>query len=807
MNISYNWLKNYLDLNLSSEEISQLLTDIGLEVEGVKLIESVKGGLKGVIIGEVITKTQHPNADRLSLTMIDVGEDHLIQIVCGAPNINVGQKVPIATVGTWLYDGDNKFKIKKGKIRGEESTGMVCGEDELGLGEDTNGIMVLDSAAKVGIPASEYFKLESDIVFEIGLTPNRSDAMGHIGVARDLLTILNHKGSKLQMCKPSTKDFKLDNRDKNIEVEVEDHKICPRYSGLSISGIKVATSPNWLQNKLKAIGITPTNNVVDITNYVLHEIGQPLHAFDSNKIEGNKIVVSCVKEKTKFITLDEIERELSSADLMISDAKKPLCIAGVFGGIESSVTDSTTEIFLESAYFNSVSIRKSAKRHNLNTDASFRFERGCDPNNTVYALKRAALLIIEICGGKISSEVIDIYPNPIAHFPVELTYTKMDSLIGEKIDRQVIKNILNDLEIEISTEKIEGLSLLVPPFRADVKREVDVIEEILRIYGYNTISIPLKLNTNISHSNDVNAEQIRNVISDLLSSTGFNEAMNNSLTKEAFTDLIPDLSKEQNITLLNPLSQDLNVMRQSLLFSGLENIAYNQNRKNADIKFYEFGKTYHKTNKGNIEDQHLQILVSGRIQAENWNTNDDNADFYFIKEKVEHILNRLGIKKVNSETLNTYGFDDGLIYTFKKKRLVSFGRLNAKLVKSFGVKSTIYAADFNWDLMLELAGYTKIKYREVSKFPKVRRDLSLLVNKSVSFDELKKIAIATDNKILKLVNLFDVYEGDKLPEDKKSYALSFIMADDTKTLTDIYVDKVMEELMKSFTDKAGAEIR
>ena len=807
MNISYNWLKNYLDLNLSTEEISQLLTDIGLEVEGVKLIESVKGGLRGVIIGEVITKTQHPNADRLSLTTIDVGEDHLIQIVCGAPNINVGQKVPIATVGTWLYDGDNKFKIKKGKIRGEESIGMVCGEDELGLGEDTDGIMVLDSTAKVGIPASEYFKLESDIVFEIGLTPNRSDAMGHIGVARDLLTILNHKGSKLQMCKPSTKDFKLDNRDKNIEVEVEDHKICPRYSGLSISGIKVATSPNWLQNKLKAIGITPTNNVVDITNYVLHEIGQPLHAFDSNKIEGNKIVVSCVKEKTKFTTLDEIERELSSDDLMISDAKKPLCIAGVFGGLDSSVTDSTTEIFLESAYFNSVSIRKSAKRHNLNTDASFRFERGCDPNSTVYALKRAALLITEICGGKISSEVIDIYPNPIANFPVELTYTKMDSLIGEKIDRQVVKNILNDLEIEISKEKIEGLSLLVPPFRADVKREVDVIEEILRIYGYNTISIPLKINTNISHNNDVNNEQIRNVISDLLSSTGFNEAMNNSLTKQAFTDLIPDLSKEQNITLLNPLSQDLNVMRQSLLFSGLENIAYNQNRKNTDIKFYEFGKTYHKTEKGNIENQHLQILVSGRIQAENWNTNDDKADFYFIKERVEHILNRLGIKKVNSETLNTYGFEEGLIYTFKKKRLVSFGRLNAKLVKSFDVKSTVYAADFNWDLMLEIAGYTKIKYREFSKFPEVRRDLSLLVNKSVSFDELKKIAVESDNKILKLVNLFDVYQGDKLPEGKKSYALSFIMADDTKTLTDTYVDKVMKKLMKSFTDKAGAEIR
>ena len=807
MKISYNWLKNYLDLNLSAEEISELLTDSGLEVEGIKEIESVKGGLKGVVIGEVLTKIQHPNADRLSLTTVNIGEDEPIQIVCGAPNIDVGQKVPVATVGTWLYDGDNKFKIKKGKIRGEDSLGMVCGEDELGLGEDTDGIMVLGATAKVGTPAREYFKLESDIVFEIGLTPNRSDAMGHIGVARDLLTVLNHNGNKLQMCKPSTKDFKIDNTKKTIKVEVADSIICPRYSGLSISGIKVAKSPEWLQNKLKAIGIAPTNNVVDITNYVLHEMGQPLHAFDANKIEGGEIVVAIVKEKTKFTTLDGVERKLSSADLMISDSKKPLCIAGVYGGLESAVTENTTEIFLESAYFNPVSIRKTAKRHNLNTDASFRFERGCDPNSTVYALKRAALLILEICGGNVSSEVIDIYPEPIAHFSVELTYTKMDSLIGEKIDRQVVINILNDLEIEISKENPGGLSLLVPPFRADVQREVDVIEEILRIYGYNTISIPLKLNTSITNSEVINPEQIRNIISDLLSSTGFNEVMNNSLTKEEFTDLIPELSKEQNITLLNPLSQDLNVMRQSLLFSGLENIAYNQNRKNADIKFYEFGKTYHKIEERNIEDYHLQILINGRMQAENWNTNDDKANFYFIKEKVEHILNKLGIKKVKSETLNTNGFDEGLLYTFKKERLVSFGRLNSKLTKSFGVKSTVYAADFNWDLMLELAGYTKIKYKEVSKFPEVRRDLSLLVNKSVSFNELKKIALATDNKILKLVNLFDVYEGDKLPEGKKSYALSFTMADETKTLTDIYVDKVMEKLMKSFIDKAGAEIR
>ena len=807
MNISYNWLKNYLDLNLNVEEISQLLTDIGLEVEGVKKIESVKGGLRGVVVGEVLTKIQHPNADRLSLTTIDIGEDNPLQIVCGAPNINIGQKVPVATAGTWIYDGDNKYKIKKGKIRGEDSLGMVCGEDELGLGEDTDGIMVLDANVKVGTAASEYFKLENDIVFEIGLTPNRSDAMGHIGVARDLLTVLNYKGNKLQMCKPNNKDFKVDNTSKTIEVEVADHKICPRYSGLSISGIKVATSPKWLKNKLKAIGIATTNNVVDITNYVLHEIGQPLHAFDANKIEGNKIIVAFTKEKTKFTTLDGQLRELSSDDLMISDAKKPLCIAGVFGGIESAVTEKTTDIFLESAYFNSVSVRKTSKQHNLNTDASYRFERGCDPNSTVYALKRAALLIQEICGGKISSEVIDIYPDPIAHFPVELTYSKMDSLIGVKIDRQVVKNILIDLEIEISKENPDGLSLFVPPFRADVKREVDVIEEILRIYGFNTIAIPSKLMTTITNREVVRPEQVRNIISDLLSSSGFNETMNNSLTKGKFTDLIPELNKEQNITLLNPLSQDLNVMRQSLLFSGLENIAYNQNRKNSDIMFYEFGKTYHKTEKGNIENQHLQILVSGRVQAENWNTNDDKVDFYFIKEKVEHILNRFAVKKVKSEAIYKNGFSEGLIYNFKKKRLVCFGRLDAKLVKSFGVKSTVYAADFNWDLLLELAGYKKIKYQEVSKFPLVRRDLSLLVDKSVSFDELKKIAIATDNKILKSINLFDVYEGDNLPNGKKSYALSFTMADDIKTLTDKYVDKVMDKLIKSFTDKAGAEIR
>ena len=807
MKISYNWLKNYLNLELPAEEVSILLTDIGLEVEGVEEVESVKGGLKGVIIGEVLTKIQHPNADKLSITTVNIGAEEPIQIVCGAPNVGVGQKVPVATIGTWLYDGDNKFKIKKSKIRGEISEGMICGEDELGLGEDTDGIMVLDATVKAGTPASAYFNLESDIVFEIGLTPNRSDAMGHIGVARDLLTVLNYKGNKLQICRPSVDMFSVVNTSKTIAVEVKNTELCPRYSGVSISSITVADSPEWLQNKLRTIGLVPINNIVDITNYVLHETGQPLHAFDIAKIEGNKIIVAPAKDKTKFTTLDDVERELSSSDLMINNTTSPMCIAGVFGGIDSGVSNTTTDVFLESAYFNPVSIRKTAKRHTLSTDASFRFERGCDPNITIYALKRAALLITEICGGEITSEVTDIYPNKIKHFEVELTYAKMDALIGEVIDREVVKSILTNLEIEVNKATDEGLSLLVPPFRADVQREVDVIEEILRIYGFNTIAIPAKLNTTISHCDGVNPENLRNTISDLLSADGFNETMNNSLTKGDYMAMIPELDTSQNVELLNPLSQDLNVMRQSLKFNGLENIAYNQNRKNANVKFYEFGKTYHKTAEGYKENQHLQILISGRVESENWNTSSSKVDFYFIKEKVEHILSRLGIKKFKSEAICTHGFANGLMYKLKKNRLVCFGKLDKKLCKAFSIKSDVYAADFNWDLVLELSGDIKIKYKEVSKFPEIRRDLSLLVDQSVSFDCLNKIAKQANNKILKSVNLFDVYEGDNLPEGKKSYALSFTMADESKTLTDKYVDKVMDKLIKSFKEQVAAEVR
>lgn len=806
MKISLNWLQQYIKLDLEVNQISEFLTDTGLEVEGIEEIESIKGGLKGIVIGEVVTCQQHPNADRLKATTVNIGES-VLDIVCGAPNVVAGQKVLVATIGTVLYDGEESFKIKKGKIRGEVSMGMICAEDELGLGSSHDGIMVLPNEVEVGTLASDYFKIENDTVFEIGLTPNRSDAMGHFGVARDLKTVLNHNGSELEMCLPTLKHFKTDNINLSISVEVENSELCPRYSGVSISGIKIEPSPEWLKNRLKSIGIESKNNIVDVTNFVLHETGQPLHAFDAKKITGNKIVVKTLSEKTKFTTLDEVERDLSAEDLMICNEKEGMCLAGVFGGLDSGVSHSTTSIFLESAYFNPVSVRKTAKRHHLSTDSSFRFERGCDPNMTLYALKRAALLIQEIAGGEISSEIVDIYPNEIKHFELELTYKKLDSLIGEKIEREAVKSILTDLEIEIVSETQNGLSLKVPPFRSDVQREVDVIEEVLRIYGFNTVKIPSKLNTSISHSDEVNPEQIRNITSDLLSSNGFSEIMNNSLTKESYIHLISELNEEENVKILNPLSQDLNVMRQSLLFSGLENISYNINRKNQDLKLYEFGKTYHKVEGENQEKEHLMLLLTGKVNSENWNTTKDKTDFFVMKEKVEHILFRLGITKIKSEEISTYGFSEGLMYKHKKNRLVCFGKVDKKIIKSFGIKQELYYADFNWDLILNLVLNTKIKYSEVSKFPSVKRDLSLLIDKEVTFKELNTIAKQTETKILKSVNLFDVYVGDKLPEGKKSYALSFILEDNSKTLTDKYIDKVMNKLISSYETKLGAEVR
>ena len=807
MKISLNWLKQYIRLDLDINKISEYLTDIGLEVEGVSEFENIKGGLKGVVIGEVLTCEKHPNADRLNKTTVDIGEKNFLSIVCGAPNVKEGQKVPIATVGTILYDGDQSFKIKKSKIRGEVSEGMICGQDELGLGDATDGIMVLNDNIKVGTLASEYFKLENDTIFDIGLTPNRSDAMGHFGVARDLKTVLNYNGSSIDLCLPEIEGFKKDNDTLKISVDVEDAKLCPRYSGVTISNVTIGPSPEWLQNRLKSIGLSPINNIVDITNFVLHETGQPLHAFDARKIKGDKIIVKSLKDKTKFSTLDEVEREISDDDLMICNDSEPMCIAGVYGGLESGVSNSTKNIFLESAYFNPVSIRKTAKRHNLSTDSSFRFERGCDPNMTIYALKRAAILIQEIAGGDISSDIIDVYPEEIKHFKVELNYEKLDSLIGERIERESVKSILLDLEIEISSESENGLSLRIPPFRTDVKREVDVIEEILRIYGFNTVLIPKKLNTSIFNDNAINSEKTKNIISDLLSSNGFCEIINNSLVNEGYTSLVSDFKTEENVKILNPLSKDLNILRQSLLFSGLDNISYNINRKNKNLKFYEFGKTYHKLGQGYNEKECLMLLITGKIDSENWNQNDQKTDFFFLKEKVEHVLSRLSINKLKSEKFSGFGFSYAHRYSYKNDRIVCFGKVERSIAKSFDIKQDVFYAEFNWNLILELIQNTKIKYSEVSRFPSVRRDLSLLIENKVSFEELLKIAKETDKNILKSVNLFDVYEGDKVPQGKKSYALSFILEDKTKTLTDKHIDKVMNKLIKSYENKLGAIVR
>ncbi len=806
MKISYNWLKEYIKIDLEPKKVAALLTDTGLEVEGIEIVESVKGGLKGVVIGEVISKKQHPNADRLSVTTVAIGTDTPLHIVCGAPNVASGQKVAVATIGTVLYSGNDSFKIKKGKIRGEVSEGMICAEDELGLGTDHDGIMVLNKNAQVGMPASEYFQLENDTVFEIGLTPNRSDAMSHIGVARDLFAVLNLNGEEVAMNKPSVDAFEATNSQLPIQIEVKDFEACPRYAGVSIQGLKVAPSPDWLQRRLIAIGLSPINNVVDVTNYVLHETGQPLHAFDIASIKGKKVIVQKLAEQTSFTTLDDVERKLSSEDLMICDAKEGMCIAGVFGGIQSGVNDNTTDVFLESAYFNPVSIRKTAKRHALSTDASFRFERSVDPNLVIYALKRAAVLIQEVAGGSVASEISDLYPHPIPNFEISLAYAKIDRLIGEKIDRKIIQSILTNLEIKILESSDTELKLSVPPFRADVQRSEDVIEEILRIYGYNRIAIPAQLKSSLTYANKPDTEHLRNLVSDLLSSKGFNECMNNSLSKTSYAHLIDELNPEHQVELLNPLSQDLNGMRQSLLFGGLENLSYNINRKNVDLKLYEFGKTYHHRQEY-IEHRKLMLFACGRKKAESWNNDNDEVDLFWLKQEVEHVLRRLGVTKLKEEKITSSYIDNSYRFSFKNKAVATFGSVNKKILKAFDIKNNVLTAEFNWDNILYFSNGNKTTYQAVSKFPSVRRDLALLVDASVEFKTLQTLATQCENKLLKKVNLFDVYEGNKLPQGKKSYALSFILQNDIKTLTDKQIDKVMDKLIKVFQEKAGAEIR
>ncbi len=814
MNISYNWLKEYLKVDIDVNEASELLTGCGLEVEKVIPFSSVEGGLEGLVIGEVLSKEKHPDADRLNCTMVNVGTDEPLPIVCGAPNVEAGQKVVVATVGIMLYPEEGEpFKIKKSKIRGQVSEGMICAEDEIGLGAGHDGIMVLPADVKVGTPASEYFDIENDFTIEIGLTPNRADAMSHIGVARDLRAVIReikggHENLKLEW--PDVMAYSADLKENPIAIDVQDTEAAPRYVGLYIQGIEVKPSPAWLQNRLKAIGSRPINNVVDVTNFVLHEMGQPLHAFDADKIRDNKVVVRTAKKGEKFTTLDEVERDLNENDLMICNATDGMCIAGVFGGLSSGVTESTRNVFLESAYFNPVSIRKAAKRHGLNTDASFRFERGIDPETVVLAAKRAALLIQELAGGKLSV-ITDIYPNPIAHQKVEVKFANINRLIGQDIPKETVLSILDDLGIYVEKKNDEGLKLSVPSFKNDVTREADVIEEVLRVYGYGRIVGSGQLRVPLIDSDKKSPEQIRNLVSDALTAQGFNEIMNNSLTKAAYMDAhFAEIGKSK-VEILNPLSNDLNAMRQTLLFGGLESLSRNIRHQNQNCKFYEFGNLYGMSEKEKWpyeEHSALGLFMTGRWRKERWNAATGDATFYHIHGAVKSILNRLGIQAQLQDVSDTKVFYYGMEFRTKDGQLlVNFGSVNSNILESFDIEQEVFFADFDWNRMLKLSALNEFEVTELPKYPSVRRDLALLVDKSVKYGKLEELAYQTERKLLKMVDLFDVYEGKGVPEGKRSYALSFILQDANSTLNDKVIDKTMGRLQQRFEREVGAVLR
>jgi len=808
MKISYNWLKQFLEIDLEIDYISELLTDLGLEVEGVEKIESIKGGLEGIVVGKVLTCEQHPNADKLKVTTVDIGQESPVQIVCGASNVAAGQKVPVATIGTILYDDKGSFKIKKSKLRGKDSHGMICAEDELGLGSSHDGIMILDETLEVGAKASDVFDIEIDHVFEIGLTPNRADAMSHYGVARDLRAGLIQQGIKAELKSKLVSDFHVDERTYKVDVSVENSELAPRYVGVTITNVIVEESPKWLQIRLKAIGLTPINNIVDITNYVMHDIGQPLHAFDAAKIEGNKINVITLDAGTKFTTLDNVERELHQDDLMICDSNnKPLCIAGVFGGIDSGVTKKTTSIFLESAYFNPVSIRKTAKRHQLNTDASFRFERGIDPHMVKYALKRATLLIKEIAGGKITSEIVEVYPKKIQDFEVLVSYEKIYKLIGDKIPENTIKNILASLDIKINNQTSSGLGLTVPVYRVDVQREVDIAEEILRVYGYNNVKISDKVNTSIPYFDKYDSNTVENIVANQLVAQGFFETMANSLTKPSYVDLSKDLNADFNVEILNPLSNDLCVMRQSMLFSGLEAVIYNINRKNSNIKFFEIGNTYHKYDSGYEEKKHLTLFVYGNRTKDSWNVAKQKSDFFYFKGIVSTVLERLGLGNLKTTPIKSDIFSEGINLQKGKIKLVEFGVVNSKILKSFGIKEPVLFADFDLENVLKVMPKDNFMVSSLPKYPIVKRDLALLIDNDIQFKDIYNISKQTEQKLLVDIDLFDVYQGDKLPKGKKSYAVSFLLQDKTKTLEDKQIDNIMEKLQSNFKKQLKAELR
>ncbi|WP_293739759.1 phenylalanine--tRNA ligase subunit beta [uncultured Parabacteroides sp.] len=820
MNISYNWLKDYLDFDLQPDEVAAALTSIGLETGGVEEVQTIKGGLEGLVIGEVLTCEEHPNSDHLHITTVNVGGAEPLQIVCGAPNVAAGQKVVVAVNGTKLYDGDECFTIKRSKIRGVESNGMICAEDEIGIGTDHAGIIVLPADAVVGTPAKEYYNVKSDYVLEVDITPNRVDATSHFGVARDLAAYLKQNGKPANLKRPSVDAFKIDDETPAIEVVVENTEACLRYSGITIKGVTVKESPEWLQNRLKVIGLRPINNVVDITNYILHGVGQPLHSFDADKIKGDKVVVRSATEGSKFVTLDGVERTLTNRDLMICNVEEPMCIAGVFGGLDSGVTEQTKNVFLESATFHPTWIRKTARRFGLNTDASFRYERGLDPNQTVEVMKRAALLIQEVAGGTITGAIQDIYPAPAAPYRVELTYGKVNTLIGKVIPVETVKSILESLEMKIVSETAEGLVIDVPVYRIDVQRDVDVIEDILRIYGYNNVEFSDNVKSNLSYQTPTDRSyKLQNLISEQLCGCGFNEILNNSLTRSAYYDNLSTYPVSHCVMLMNPLSADLNCMRQTLLFGGLESVEHNAKRKNGNIRFFEFGNCYdynvdHKKEGETLaefsEDYRLGLWVSGSRVDNSWAHPDEKSSVYELKAYVENILVRLGVnlQKVIFGNLANDIYSAGLsITTSSGRQLGTMGIVSPKLCKEMDIDTDVYYAELSWTLLMKEVKKSKVTFSEISKFPAVKRDLALLLDKTVQFAEIEKIATDSERKLLKDVALFDVYEGKNLPAGKKSYAVSFYLQDEGKTLNDKQIDAIMKKIQTNLEQKLGAQLR
>ena len=820
MNISYNWLKDYLDFDLQPDEVAAALTSIGLETGGVEEVQTIKGGLEGLVIGEVLTCEEHPNSDHLHITTVNVGGAEPLQIVCGAPNVAAGQKVVVAVNGTKLYDGDECFTIKRSKIRGVESNGMICAEDEIGIGTDHAGIIVLPADAVVGTPAKEYYNVKSDYVLEVDITPNRVDATSHFGVARDLAAYLKQNGKPANLKRPSVDAFKIDDEVPAIEVVVENKEACLRYSGITIKNVTVKESPEWLQNRLKVIGLRPINNVVDITNYILHGVGQPLHSFDADKIKGNKVVVRSATEGAKFVTLDGVERTLTDRDLMICNVEEPMCIAGVFGGLDSGVTEQTKNVFLESATFHPTWIRKTARRFGLNTDASFRYERGLDPNQTVEVMKRAALLIQEVAGGTITGAIQDIYPVPVAPYRVELTYDKVNTLIGKVIPVETVKSILESLEMKIVSETAEGLVIDVPVYRIDVQRDVDVIEDILRIYGYNNVEFSDNVKSNLSYQTPTDRSyKLQNLISEQLCGCGFNEILNNSLTRSAYYDNLSTYPVSHCVMLMNPLSADLNCMRQTLLFGGLESVEHNAKRKNGNIRFFEFGNCYdynidHKKEDETLaefsEDYRLGLWVSGSRVDNNWAHPNEKSSVYELKAYVENILVRLGVnlQKVIFGNLANDIYSAGLsITTSSGRQLGTMGIVSPKICKELDIETDVYYAELSWTLLMKEIKKSKVTFSEISKFPAVKGDLALLLEKNVQFAEIEKIATESERKLLKDVALFDVYEGKNLPAGKKSYAVSFYLQDEGKTLNDKQIDAIMKKIQTNLEQKLGAQLR